>query len=416
MRRSAERAIIGFDLGKGGVFLNKTASVRTDHRHTLRASYLGCMSQAVVNTFLPLLFLTFQRDYGIPLDRIALLVSFNFGTQLLVDFISAYTVDRIGYRKCIVAAHVFCAAGLAGAAVLPNVMSDPFLGLLASVLCYAVGGGLIEVLVSPIVEACPTEEKTAAMSLLHSFYCWGCVAVVVCSTLFFACFGTERWPVLAVLWALLPAVNAVYYALVPIRTLTEQGGGMRAGALVKTPLFWLLCLLMVCAGAAEQGMSQWASAFAESALGVSKTVGDLAGPCAFAILMGSVRLYLGKKGGSVNARRVLAVSCAVCTACYLTASLVPQPLAGLAACALCGASVGALWPVTFSLAARAMPKGGTAMFALLALAGDLGCSAGPGLVGFIAEGAGGSLRAGLLAGTLFPVAMFLALAASRKKI
>ena len=299
--------------------------IRTNYNHTIFASYIGYITQAIVNNFVPLLFLTFQSTYGIPLDKITLLVTLNFGVQLLVDFFSARFADRIGYRPCIVAAHVFCAAGLAGLSFLPDTLPDPYVGIVLSIICYAIGGGLTEVLISPIVEACPTEHKDAVMSLLHSFYCWGHVFVVLASTLFFALAGIDQWRILALLWALIPLANCFYFLLVPIRVLVEDGQGMSVRELFQNRMFWLLFVLMLCAGASEQGMSQWASAFAEMGLGVSKTVGDLAGPCAFAICMGASRAFYGKFGEHIRLEKFMRLSCILCMISYLLASFSPVP-------------------------------------------------------------------------------------------
>ena len=384
-------------------------SIRTDYAHTLRASYLGYVTQAIVNNFAPLLFLTFQRSLHVPLEQITLLVSLNFLVQLGVDALAARFVDRLGYRFWIVTAHVLSSLGLVALGLLPRLLPSPFVGLLIAVVMYAIGGGLLEVLVSPIVEACPTEKKEAAMSLLHSFYCWGHVFVVLLTTAFFALFGVESWPIMACLWALLPLCNALYFSRVPIRSLTDGHAGMGIGGLFKSKLFWTLMLLMVCAGASEQGMSQWASAFAESGLKVSKTVGDLAGPCLFAALMGLGRILHAKLSDRAPLGKVMAGCAALCIAGYLLASLAGSALVSLIGCALVGFSVGIFWPGTFSLAAKGCPSGGTAMFALLALAGDLGCASGPAAVGFVAKAAGDALRVGLLAAIAFPVLLLLGL-------
>ncbi len=384
-------------------------NIRTDYRHTLYASYLGYVTQAIVNNFAPLLFLTFQRRLGVPLAQITVLVSVNFAVQLVVDALSARFVDQLGYRFLAVAAHILSALGLVGLAVLPNLLSAPFAGLLISVVLYAVGGGLIEVLISPIVEACPTTRKEAAMSLLHSFYCWGHVFVVLATTAFFAVFGVERWPVIALLWAVVPLGNAVYFSRVPINSLTEERGGTPLRVLFRNKLFWIFMLLMVCSGAGEQGMSQWASAFAESGLKVSKTVGDLAGPCLFAALMGLSRVLYAKFSERLPLARVMAGGAALCVAGYLLAALARQPMLSLVGCAMVGFSVGVFWPGTFSLAAAGCPAGGTAMFALLALGGDLGCASGPAAVGFLADAAGGNLQTGLLAALGFPVLLLAGL-------
>lgn len=382
-------------------------SIRTSYSHTIAASYLGCVTQAVVNNFAPLLFLTFQTQMGLSLEQITLLTTVNFSVQLLVDFLSVKAADRIGYRVCIVAAHLFSAAGLAAIAILPGLMESAYAGLIVAVTLYAIGGGLIEVLVSPIVEACPTEKKEAAMSLLHSFYCWGHVAVVLLSSAFFQLAGIGNWRVMACIWALLPLGNAVYFALVPIRPVVEERRRMPVRSLFGQKLFWLFLLMMLCAGASEQGMSQWASAFAQSGLGVNKAMGDLAGPCAFAVLMGTSRALYGKYSDRMPLRAVMMASAVLCIACYATAAMSGNVLLALAGCALCGFSVGIFWPGTFSTAVPALPGGGTAMFALLALAGDLGCTTGPTVVGLAAGAAGGRLAAGLGVGMIFPVLMLL---------
>jgi len=376
--------------------------IRTDYGHTIYASYIGYITQAIINNFVPLLFLTFQSEYNLGLDKIGLLVTINFGVQLVVDFLAAKYIDRIGYRRAIVVAHIFCGAGLIGLATLPELF-PPYLGIVLSIICYAIGGGIIEVLVSPIVEACPTTKKEAAMSLLHSFYCWGHVFVVLMSTLFFTFVGIEHWRLLAVLWAVVPFANVAYYGLVPIATPVEEGQGMSMTQLFKNKTFWLLALLMVCAGASEQGMSQWASAFAESGLKVSKTMGDLAGPCLFAILMGTSRALYAKLADKISLKAAMVGSGVLCIACYLLASFAPHPVLGLIGCAVCGFSVGIMWPGTFSLASGTLPTGGTAMFALLALAGDLGCSSGPTLVGTVAEAMNDNLKIGILAAIIFPI-------------
>lgn len=377
--------------------------IRHNFKHTLNACYLGYITQAIVNNFAPLLFLTFQKSYGVSLGKISLLVSLNFGIQLIVDFLSAKFVDKIGYRTCIVAAHLCAGAGLIAMAVLPQVLSNSFAGLLAAVILYAIGGGLIEVLISPIVEACPTDRKEAAMSLLHSFYCWGHMGVVILSTVFFAAAGIGNWQFLAVIWAVLPLLNAVYFMLVPIRTLTEEGSGARIRDLAGMKMFWIIVVLMICAGASEQAVSQWASAFAESALHVSKNIGDLAGPCAFALLMGIARILAAKYSDRFDLERIMFASGILCVASYLMISFSPSPVIGLLGCALCGFSVGSLWPSTFSLAVKRIPGGGTAMFALLALAGDVGCAGGPAVVGQLSALFSDNLKAGILSAIIFPV-------------
>lgn len=390
--------------------------IRNSYRHTIYACYIGYMTQAIVNNFAPLLFVTFHSAFGISLERIGLLVTVNFVTQLLIDLLSAKFADKIGYRILVVAAHIFAALGLIGLGVLPSLCADPYIGLCAAVILYAVGGGLTEVLISPIVEACPTDGKAAAMSLLHSFYCWGCVLVILVSTALFQIFGIAAWRTVACLWAVIPVFNAVYFSQVPIAPLAEGGGERRIGGLLRSGVFWTLALLMVCAGASEQAMSQWASAFAESGLGVSKAVGDLAGPCLFAALMGLSRVLHAKLGGRVNLGRYLTVCAAACAAGYLAAALPASPVLSLLGCGLCGFSVAAIWPGTISLASERCPGGGTALFALLALAGDAGCAFGPTVVGFASAALGDNLKRGLLTAALFPVLLLAGLLLCRRVV
>ena len=371
---------------------------------TMRACFIGYIVQAIVNNFVPLLFLTFQRTYHIPLQQITLLVTFNFGIQLLTDLLSVAFVDRMGYQASMVLAHILSALGLICLTVLPEWMGHPFAGILISVIVYAVGGGLLEVLVSPVVEACPSTHKEKAMSMLHSFYCWGHVGVVLFSSIFFKLAVIENWKLLAVLWAVIPILNALVFTRVPIAPVLPEGEeGMTIGTLFQNRTFWLLFVMMICAGASEQSVSQWASLFAEKGLGISKTAGDLAGPMAFAVLMGASRAFYGNYGEKINLDRFMAVSSVLCILSYLCLVFMPVPVLSLAGCALCGLSVGIMWPGTFSRASKALPAGGTALFALLALGGDIGCSGGPSLVGMVSGMCKGNLKIGILAALIFPV-------------
>lgn len=377
------------------------------YEHTIYASYLGYITQAIINNFAPLLFLTFAEQYHLTLDKITFITTLNFLVQLMIDFLAAKYVDRIGYRPCVVAAHIFSFGGLITMAFLPDMLSNSYIGLLIAVILYAIGGGLIEVLISPIVDACPTKNKEGVMSLLHSFYCWGHVAVVLCSTLFFHFAGISNWKILACLFALVPLANAIYFMMVPLFPIVNEHERIPVRDMIKQKTFWLLMVIMVCAGASEQGMSQWASAFAESALNVSKTVGDLAGPLAFATLMGTARALYGKYSEQIPLQKVMMASAALCICCYLAAALFDNPIIGLLGCAICGFSVGIFWPGTFSTAAFALPNTGTAMYALMALAGDVGCSAGPSVVGFIANANNNNLKLGLISAIIFPVVILL---------
>lgn len=378
--------------------------MKFDYKKTMYACFVGYIVQAVVNSFVPLLFVTFQETYQIPLAQITLLITVNFVVQLLVDMLSAGFIDRIGYRASVVLAHIFAAAGLALLTILPEVLPDPFVGILMAVFVYAIGGGLIEVLISPIIEACPTDNKESAMSLLHSFYCWGCTGVVLLSTVFFSIAGIAHWKLLTLLWTIIPIANMLLFTKVPIYSLQEEGEkGINLGELFREKMFWILMLMMVCSGAAEQSVSQWASTFAEKGLGITKSVGDLVGPMLFSILMGISRLLYGKYGEKWNLDRFMKFSCVLCIASYLCISFIPVPMVELLGCGLCGFSVGIMWPGTFSKAAAALRRGGTLLFAMLALAGDLGCSGGPTLVGFVSSGLGDNLRLGIFAGIIFPI-------------
>lgn len=379
------------------------------YRRTLVACYLGFITQAIAANFAPLLFLTFKSTYEIGLEKLALIPLTFYLTQFLVDFAATKFVDKIGYRFCVVSSQALSAAGFVLLTVLPDLLPAPFLGILIAVVLYAMGSGLVEVLISPIVEACPFENKDGMMSLLHSFYCWGAVGVVLGSTLFFAVFGIENWKILTLIWAAIPFVNIFNFITCPIERLVDEGESMRPSQLVKLPLFWLLILLMACAGASEAAMAQWASAFTESAMGVSKVVGDLAGPCLFAAFMGTSRILYGKMSKKLDLNKTMLACGILCAICYLTASLSALPILGLAGCALCGFSVGIMWPGTISISSGKCPGGGTAMFAFLALAGDLGATVGPTMVGGIAEVAGGDLQMGLLIATAFPLILILGL-------
>lgn len=389
--------------------------MKNQYNKTITACFVGYIVQAVVNNFTPLLFLFFQKNYHVPLSQITLLVTFNFGIQLLVDLLSVGFIDKIGYRASMVTAHVLSAVGLVLLTVLPDILPVPFAGILIAVMIYAVGGGLLEVLVSPVVEACPSDNKEKAMSMLHSFYCWGHAGVVLVSTLFFHVVGIENWKILAMIWALIPVGNAFVFARVPIAPLIEDGEpGLGLKELFRIKVFWILLVMMICAGASEQSVSQWASTFAEKGLGISKATGDLAGPMAFAVLMGTSRLFYGRYGERIHLEHFMVYSSLLCILSYLGISLFPNPWLSLIACAVCGLSVGIMWPGTFSKASAALPKGGTAMFALLALGGDIGCSGGPTLVGMVSGAFGDNLKMGVFAGIIFPVLLLMGIILCRR--
>ena len=389
--------------------------MKNKYQKTMIACYLGFITQAITANFAPLLFLTFHRTYQISLGRIAFISTAFFFTQLLIDLFCAKYVDKIGYRKSVVASEIFSAAGLIGLAFLPSLLPDPYVGIMISVIIYAMGSGLIEVLVSPIVEACPFDNKDSVMSLLHSFYCWGSVGVILLSTIFFAIFGIENWRILSCVWALIPLFNTFNFISCPIESLTGEGEGFSIRQLFHIPIFWIALILMVCAGASEISMAQWASAYVESALGISKNIGDIIGPCLFAIMMGISRFFYGKYGEKLDLMKFMIASGILCLICYLLAALAPLPFLNLIGCGLCGFSVGIMWPGTISIASQKIPLGGTAMFAFLAMAGDLGGSVGPGIVGLVTQAANDNLKIGVLAGCVFPAVLVLSVLLLKRK-
>lgn len=380
-----------------------------NYKKTLTACYLGFVTQAITANFTPLLFLTFRETYGIDFEKLALIPVVFYLTQLLVDMTAAKFADKIGYRLCVIGSQVLSSAGLLSLTILPDLHLEPLTGILIAVMLYAIGSGLIEVLVSPIVEACPFENKDGIMSLLHSFYCWGAVCVILGSTLFFAVFGIKHWKIMTILWALIPLYNTINFISCPIEKLVEDGKSMNIRQLLSVPMFWMMIFLMICAGSSEAAMCQWASAFTESALKVSKWIGDLAGPCLFAAFMGIARILYGKMSVKLNLIKTMLLCGLLASVCYFLASLASWAMLGLIGCSLCGLAVGIMWPGTISLSSRKCPTGGTAMFAFLALAGDLGATAGPAVVGKVAEVAGEDLKNGLLAATIFPICMTLGL-------
>ena len=385
-------------------------------KSTLFASFGGYVVQGIVNTFVPLLFITFQNEFGIPLSKITALITINFFLQLCVDLASAFFIDKIGYRACAFIANAFAALGLALLTILPRALPDPFVGLLLSVFVYALGGGLLEVVVSPIVESCPSENKSKTMSLLHSFYCWGSLGVISLSALFFALAGTQHWRILTLVWAILPAANAVLFLFVPLGSLSEDGApSMRISELLKSKSFWFYFLIILGAGAAESAVAQWASAFAEKGLHVSKTLGDLFGPALFGVTMGVSRLLYGKFGEKIDLKKAMTASGVLCVISYLVIAFSPSAVLSLCGMALCGFSVGLMWPGTYSLAAAGIKGGGNAMFSFLALGGDIGCTSGPSVAGFVSGLFGDNLKIGFLFATFFPLLLTLLLIFSGKK-
>ena len=404
-----------------------------NYKSTLRACCLGYVTQAAVVNLAPLLFVIFQNRYGLSFTMIGSLVLFNFVVQLLVDAVSIKFVDRIGYRASVMIAHGFSAAGLLLLGILPGIM-PAYAGMLIAVFLYAIGGGLIEVLISPIVDSLPGDAKASTMSLLHSFYSWGQVVVVALSTLLLQLFGHDLWFLLPILWAILPAINLFYFLRVPLIPPVAEEHRLPLKKLLTSRIFVVAMLLMVCSGAAEQAMSQWASLFVETGLGISKVLGDLLGPCIFAVMMGIGRTLYGTRGQKLNLQKALSASAVLCIVSYLLTALVPIPAIALLGCALCGLSVSLMWPGMLSLSSAGYPTGGTAMFAILALCGDLGCSAGPWLTGLVSDAAQNSsaivnwgagmgndpaqagLKIGLLVAIVFPLVMLFGIYYMRRQL
>lgn len=377
-------------------------------KHTQLACYLAYVSQAITTTFLPLLFVRLGTEFGFSLAKLTVLITITFFTEIFIDAFCPVFIKKIGYRNGMIFANICAVLGTAGLAVFPFIFKNPYIGFILCDILYAIGGGFDEVLVSPIVEACPTKNKARAMALLHSFYCWGCAAIVLFSTIFFRFAGMDNWRLLAVLWAIIPFLNTFLFMFVPIRTLEEEKGSGNFRDMLKNPLFWLMLVVMICAGASELSMSQWASAFAETGLQVSKTVGDLLGPCAFAILMGLSRVIFSRIDDKTDIAKILIIGAIVCIGAYLLASLSGNAVVSLIGCALCGIAVAPMWPGAFSIASKEIPKASTTMFACFALAGDLGCTVGPSIVGFV-SGSNDNIAKGLLSSIFFPAAMIVCL-------
>lgn len=377
--------------------------LKQSYKRTFTASCIAFVCQAIVVNLAPLLFVTFQKEWGLSVGKIGFLVTYNFLIQLTSDILASRIADKAGYKKCVIVAHIFCGAGLLGLGQLPYLFSDPYVGLLLATTIYAAGGGLLEVLISPIVEALPMKNKSAAMNLTHGFYAWGYTVVVILSTVYLKLAGIMNWRLLTALWAVVPFGNIFLFAGAPILSLPKEPEEEKQGSVFRQKILWLFALLILCGGAAEQAIGQWASYFAETGLKVDKATGDLLGPCLFAALMGVSRVAYGFFGHRIPLKKCLLICGALCSASYLLTVFSPLPILSLAGCACCGLFVGIMWPGMVSVSAQAFPKGGTAMFALLAVAGDIGCGLGPCVVSAVSGVFDDRLRAGLLAATLFPI-------------
>ena len=381
--------------------------LRNNFKATIAASCMGYFTQAILINFAPLLFITFRNEFGLSLAQLSVLIATNFATELIIDFIGTKYVSKIGYRRSVIIAQALSVIGLCMIPIMPKLMSNKFFALEIAMIFCGLGGGLIEVLISPIVEACPTKRKSAIMSMLHSFYCWGQMGVVLLSTIYFRTVGIENWEYLSLIWAIVPFIDLILFCFVPINTLVEESEESSFRDLVKQKIFWVFLVMMLCAGATELSMSQWASAFAEAGLGVEKWIGDLLGPCLFAVCMGTTRVFYAANSHKIGLKKGIFISAGICVVSYLIAVFSPIPIISLLGCTLCGVGSGMLWPGTYSIATNRMPKGGVPMFGLLALAGDLGCLTGPYLTGMMSTAFGGNLKAGFLFSLVFPITLMV---------
>lgn len=381
--------------------------LRKNFKATIAASCIGYFTQAILINFAPLLFITFRNEFGLTLAQLSVLIATNFATELIIDFLGTKYVSKIGYRRSVIIAQALSVMGLCMIPIMPKLMGNKFLALEIAMIFCGLGGGLIEVLISPIVEACPTKRKSAIMSILHSFYCWGQMGVVLFSTIYFRTVGIEHWEYLSLIWAIIPLVDLILFCFVPINTLVEESEESSFKDLVKQKLFWVFLVMMLCAGATELSMSQWASAFAEAGLGVEKWIGDLLGPCLFAICMGTARVFYAANSNKIGLKKGIFISAGICVVSYLIAIFSPVPIISLLGCALCGVGSGMLWPGTYSIATNRLPKGGVPMFGLLALAGDLGCLTSPYLTGMMSTAFDGNLKAGFLFSLIFPITLMV---------
>ena len=389
---------------------------KKNYTSTKIACYTGYFVQAIINNLAPLFYVIFQNEFGLNYTKISWLILINFVTQIFVDIASVKIIKKLGYRISVIFAHIFAAAGLLLLGIFPRLLDNHYIGLIIPIVTYATGSGLIEVLISPIIEGLPLENKSGEMSLLHSFYCWGQASVVALSTVIIKFAGSENWNFIPFLWALVPFINMFAFMRVPIFPPVPEGKNeMKSHELFKNKVFIISALLMLCSGASEIAMAQWASTFAENSLHVDKLTGDLLGPCTFALLMASGRVAYGFTGDKIDVRKALTLSASMCAVSYLIATLAPGSIAPLVGCGLCGLSASLMWPGVLSLSAKSFPNGGTAMFAFLAMFGDLGCSSGPWIAGLVSDAIKQTsmnfdpLKFGLLVCTLFPLIMILLL-------
>lgn len=376
---------------------------KINYTPTKISAYVGYFVQAIVNNFLPILFVAFQDIYGIGYEKLGRLIVFNFITQMVTDILSPKIISLLGYRKTAVMCQLIAALGLTLAAVLPNVLPNAYIGIVLAVIVYAFASGLMEVIISPMIEMLPTSNKSGNMSLLHSFYCWGQAITTVGTTLLLSAFGYRGWTYIPLIWAIVPFINAFSFIRVPIVEPQPERKSDSFRVLFSDRRFRVFMLIMLCAGASEIAMAEWASVFAQNALGVSQIAGDLAGPCAFSLFMGLGRLLYAAFSEKISYRSTVIVLGLCCAVCYYIAAFASIPIFALAACALCGFTVSILWPGTISAGAVAFPRGDAVMFSVFAMCGDIGCCIGPWLLGVVAEHF--TLNIGFAVSSFFPLLM-----------
>lgn len=372
---------------------------------TKLAGYVGFIVQAIVNNFLPILFIVFQDVYGLGYEKLGRLIVINFATQMFIDFITPKIIHKLGYRRAAFLCQFTACVGLCLMAVLPRFMSNTYLAIIISIVFYATGSGLMEVILSPMIEMLPTGNKSGNMAVLHSFYCWGQTVVVPLTTLMVFIFGRENWTYIPLVWAVVPFVNMFTFLRVPIVEPDSEEKQSTFLELARTPKFVVYMVMMLCAGASEIAMSQWSSLFVEQALGVSKAIGDIVGPCLFALFMALGRVIYASLSKKVSFTRLLIWLNLLCFICYVMVALCHIAVLSLVFCALCGLSVSISWPGIYSAGARTFKTGGAVMFSAFAMCGDTGCALGPGLVGLVAEYT--NLNVGFLVAAVFPLIMVI---------
>ena len=401
------------------------------YKSTIAACYIGSFVQAIIVNTTPILFIPLREQFGLTFQQMGLLVLINFISQVGCDILFSNAIDKYGFRRFVVAAHGLAVVGLVLFAASPLLFDRPFAGFVTATIIFSGSGGLLELLLSPIVNAIPTDEKAGAMSVLHSFYSWGQAAVILLTTVLLFVFGRAWWQWIILIWTLVPLFNFFFLMRVPFapNVPEEQRQGM--DKILLKPFFIAALATILCGAAAELCISQWASAYLEEAMRLPKVVGDVGGVCLFAVMMGVGRLFYGMYGKKINVSLMMLIGTVGAAACYITVALSGTAVLSLLACGLCGLCVSLLWPGTLVVASEHYPLAGAWMFAILA-AGDIGASAGPWLMGVVAEQAhrlpflsglltqGMSpdqlgLRAAMLVSALFPIIAFFCLRWMRKR-